>query len=39
LTYFIYNPYTSYTDDVLTRIDFIIDGCTIWCKWRLYHIL
>jgi hypothetical protein len=29
LTYFIYNPYTSYTDDVLTRIDFIIDGCTI----------
>lgn len=29
LTYFIYNPFTNTQDDVLTRLDFIIDCNTI----------
>lgn len=29
LTYFIYNPFTNEIDDVLTRLDFIIDDNTI----------
>lgn len=29
LTYFIYNPLSNIEDDVLTRVDFIIDGKTI----------
>ena len=29
LTYYIYNPFTNEPDDVLTRLDFIIDSNTI----------
>lgn len=29
LTYYIYNPFTNEVDDVLTRLDFIIDSNTI----------
>ena len=29
LTYYIYNPFTNEADDVLTRLDFIIDSNTI----------
>ena len=29
LTYYIYNPFTNEADDVLTRLDFIIDCNTI----------
>lgn len=29
LTYYIYNPFTNIQDDVLTRLDFIIDSNTI----------
>ena len=29
LTYYIYNPFTNEADDVLTRLDFIIDDNTI----------
>lgn len=29
LTYFIYNPLNNVEDDIISRVDYIIDGCTI----------